>query len=72
MMRTRTSEEPLLVILESFVERGRRQAPRGNAPPPPPCPPDSLKQLLTTQNELMRMLMENKGRHWAGRPQHPR
>jgi hypothetical protein len=28
-------------------------------PPPPPPPPMSIKQLLATQNELMRVLTEN-------------
>jgi hypothetical protein len=33
----------------------------GTPPPPPPPPPSpvSLEQLLATQNELMRVLMEN-------------
>jgi hypothetical protein len=37
-----------------------RNATRGTLPPPPPPPPPvSLEQLLATQNELMRVLMEN-------------
>jgi hypothetical protein len=28
-------------------------------PPPPPPPPMSIEQLLVTQNELMKVLMEN-------------
>jgi hypothetical protein len=32
-------------------------------PPPPPPPPVSLEQLLATQNELMRVLMENLMQH---------
>jgi hypothetical protein len=35
-------------------------AARGTPPPPPPPPPPvSIEQLLATQNELMRVLMEN-------------
>jgi hypothetical protein len=39
------------------------------APPPPPLPPVSFEQLLATQNELMRVLMENLV-HRAGRELH--
>jgi hypothetical protein len=60
MVRTRTSEDPLLDIPESSVGRRRGQAPRGNATPPPPRPPVSLEQLLAMQNDLMRLLMENE------------
>jgi hypothetical protein len=35
-------------------------AARGTLPPPPqPLPPVSLEQLMSTQNELMRVLTEN-------------
>jgi hypothetical protein len=37
-------------------------APGGNAPPPPPHPPVSLEQLLTSQNDLMRLRVENEMR----------
>jgi hypothetical protein len=37
--------------------------PRGSAPPPPPHPPVSMEQLLATQNDLMRRLVENDVRH---------
>jgi hypothetical protein len=40
--------------------RGRGQPSRGNAPPPPPHPPVSLEQLLTTQNELITLLIQNE------------
>jgi hypothetical protein len=41
-----------------------RNAARGTPPPPPPPPPPvSLEQLLATQNELMRVLMENLVQH---------
>jgi hypothetical protein len=40
-------------------------------PPPPPRPPVSLEQLLATQNDLMRRLVENDNRRGAER-QHPR
>jgi hypothetical protein len=65
MLRTRTSEDPILDIPEGSVGRG-------GAPPPPPHPPVSLEQLLATQNDLMRRLVENDGRRGAERqqPQH--
>jgi hypothetical protein len=64
-VRTVTSEDPILDIPEGSTGRGRGQAPRGNAPPPPPYPPISLEQLLATQNDLMRRLVENDKRHGA-------
>jgi hypothetical protein len=69
MLCTRTSDDPILDIPKSSVERGRGQAPRGNAPPPPPHPPVSLEQLLATQNDLMRRLVENDELRRAERPQ---
>jgi hypothetical protein len=40
--------------------------------PPPSYPLVSLEQLLATQNELMRMLVENDARCGASHLQHPR
>jgi hypothetical protein len=65
MVHNRASEDPILDILEGSVGCGCGQAPRGNAPPPPACPPVSLQQLLATQNDLMRRLVENDDRHGA-------
>jgi hypothetical protein len=59
MVRTRTSEDPMLDIPEGSVKHGRGQVPRGSAPPPPPRSLVSLEQLLATQNNLMRRLVEN-------------
>jgi hypothetical protein len=59
MVHTRTSEDSILDIPEGSVGRGRGHVPRGSAPPPPPEPPVSLEQLLATQNDLMRRLVEN-------------
>jgi hypothetical protein len=72
MVRTRTSEDPILDIPKGFVRHGCGQVPRGGAPPPPPRPPVSLEQLLATQNNLMRRLVENDEHHGAERqqPQH--
>jgi hypothetical protein len=56
MVRTRTSEDAILDIPKGSVGRGHGQLPRGGAPPPPPI---SLEQLLATQNDLMRRLVEN-------------
>jgi hypothetical protein len=69
MVYTRTSEDPILDIPEGSAGRGHGQVPRDNAPPRPPV---SLEQLLVTQNDLMRLLMENETCHGADRqqPQH--
>jgi hypothetical protein len=56
MVRTRASEDAILDIPERSVGRGRGQVPRGGAPPPPPV---SMEQLLATQNDMMRRLIEN-------------
>jgi hypothetical protein len=66
MVCTRAAEEATLDIPEGSAGRGHGQAPRGNAPPPRPCPTVSLEQLLMTQDELMRMLMENEACHGVG------
>jgi hypothetical protein len=60
------SEDSILDILEGSVGHGRGQVPRGGAPPPTPV---SLEQLLGTQNELMRRLIENDERHGTDRQQ---
>jgi hypothetical protein len=62
MVHTRTSEDSILNITKGSVGRGHGQVPRGTAPPPPLRPPVSLEQLLATQNDLMRMLLENDER----------
>jgi hypothetical protein len=56
MVCTRTSKDAILNIPEGSVGCGCGQVPRGGAPPPPPV---SLEQLLATQNDLMRRLIEN-------------
>jgi hypothetical protein len=66
MVHTRTSEDSILNIPEGSLGRGRGQASRGSAPPPPPA---SLEQLLATQNDLMRRLVENDEHHGAERQQ---
>jgi hypothetical protein len=40
------------------------------SPPPPPLPPVSIKQLLATQNEPMRVLTENLMQHEVRPPHH--
>jgi hypothetical protein len=60
MVRTRTSEDPILDIPEGSAGHGRGQAPHGNAPPPPPHHPISLEQLLATQNDLINLIEENE------------
>jgi hypothetical protein len=59
MVGIRTSEDAILDIPEGFVGHGHGQVPRGGAPPPPYV---SLEQLLATQNDLMRRLVENDER----------
>jgi hypothetical protein len=66
MVHTRTFEDSILDIPEGSVGRGCGQVPRGGAPPPPPI---SLEQLLATQNDLMRKLVENDERRGAERQQ---
>jgi hypothetical protein len=69
MVRTRTFEDSILDIPEGSVRWGHGQVPRGSAPPPPPV---SREQLLATQNDLMRWLVENDVCRGAERqqPQH--
>jgi hypothetical protein len=69
MLHTRTFEDPILDIPEGTAGRGCGRAPRGNAPPPPPHAPISIEQLLTTQNDLMRLIVENEMHHVVVRPQ---
>jgi hypothetical protein len=71
MVHARTSEDPILDIPKGSVGRGHGQVPRGGAPPPPPRPPVSLEQLLTTQNDFMRRLVEN-GECRGAKHQQPR
>jgi hypothetical protein len=64
-------------VPESSNARARAAAtgPRGPAPelpspPPPPPPYVSIEQLLATQNELMRVLMENLMHRGVHQPHH--
>jgi hypothetical protein len=68
MVCTRTSEDSILDILEGFVGRGHGEVPCGDAPP---LPPVSLEELLGTQNDLMRRLVEND-EHRGAECQQPR
>jgi hypothetical protein len=67
MVRTRTSDDPILDIPEGSADRGCGQTPCGNAPPPPPRLPVSLEQLLVTQNDFMCLIVENEMRRGAER-----
>jgi hypothetical protein len=67
MVRTRTFKDSILDILEVSIGRGYGQVPCGSAPPPLPRPLVSLEQLLATQNDLMRRLVENNERRGAER-----
>jgi hypothetical protein len=66
MVHIRTSEDAILDIPEGSVGRGHGQVPHSGAPPPPPV---SLEQLLATQNDLMRRLVENDERRGVERQQ---
>jgi hypothetical protein len=66
MVCTRTSDDSILDIPEGPVGHGRGQVPCGGAPPHPPV---SLEQLLATQNDLMRRLVENNEHRGAERQQ---
>jgi hypothetical protein len=68
-MRTRTSEDPILDISVGFIRCECDQVPCSGASPPTPHPPVSLEQLLATQNDLMRSLVENDERLGAERQQ---
>jgi hypothetical protein len=72
MVGTRTSEDSILDIPEGSVGRGHGQVPHDSTPPPPPRPSIRLEQLLATQNDLMRRLVENDEHRGAERqqPQH--
>jgi hypothetical protein len=59
MVGIRTSDDAILDIHEGFVGHGHGLVPRGGAPPPPYV---SLEQLLATQNDLKRRLVENHKR----------
>jgi hypothetical protein len=61
--------DSILEIPEGSIRCGHGQVPCGGAPPSPPRPPVSLEQLLATQNDLMRRLVENDERRGAERQQ---
>jgi hypothetical protein len=71
MVHRRTSEDSILDIPEGSVGHGRGQVSHGGAPPPPPRPPVNLEQLLSTQNDLMRRLVEID-KHRGAECQQPR
>jgi hypothetical protein len=69
MVHTWTFEELSLDSPEGSIRRGHGQVPCGGAPPPPPRLPVSLEQLLATQNDLMKRLIENDDCRGAKRQQ---
>jgi hypothetical protein len=69
MVRRRTFEELSLDSPKGSAGRERGQVPRGGTPPPPPRPHVSLEQLVDTQNDLMRRLIENDEHRGAERQQ---
>jgi hypothetical protein len=69
MVHTRNSEDPILNIPEESVGHGHGQVPHSNALPPPPRLPVSMEQLLATQNDTMRRLVENDELHGTKRQQ---
>jgi hypothetical protein len=85
MLHTRTGDFALYVSEVSCARAGAAATgPHGVAPtgprgaalaspplPPPPPPPVSIEQLLATQNELMRVLIENLMHRGVHQPHHP-
>jgi hypothetical protein len=69
MVHTRTFEELSFNSPEGSAGRERGQVPHGSAPPPLARSPVSLKQLLATQNDLMRRLIKNDEHRGAERQQ---
>jgi hypothetical protein len=67
-VRTRATGDAALDIPEGSAGRGhgRGQAPHANPLPPPPRAHVSIEELLATQNELMRVLVQNEAHHGAG------
>jgi hypothetical protein len=74
MVRPRAVEDATYDIPEGFVDHGcaRGQVPHANPPPPPPQAPVSIDDLLSTQNELMRVLVRTEANHGEERLQHHR
>jgi hypothetical protein len=60
----------VLDIPEGSAGRGHGcgQALHVNPPPPPPRAPVIIEELLDTQNELMRVLVQNEEHRGAGHP----
>jgi hypothetical protein len=73
MVHTRAIEEVALNIPEGSAGRGsgRGQAPHDNTSSPPSHLPISLEQLLTTQNKLMSLLIQNEARRGQVAPRTP-
>jgi hypothetical protein len=71
-VQTRVTKDAALDILEGSTGhmRDHRKAPHTNPLPPLPHAPISIKDLLATENELMRVLMQNDAHRGADRPQH--
>jgi hypothetical protein len=76
MVHTHTGDFDLDVPKGSGVHRGAAPtgscgpAPEAPPLPPSPLPPVSIEQLLATQNELMRVLMENLMHRGVRQPHH--
>jgi hypothetical protein len=76
MLRTRTGDftqdvpEPSNARAEVATNELHNAAHEIPPPPPPPPSPVSLEQLLTTQNELMRVLTENLVQREVCSPHH--
>jgi hypothetical protein len=74
MVRTRATEDIVLDIPKGSASRGHGcgHAPCDNPLPPPPRAPVSIEELLATQNELMRVLVQNEAHHGVEHPHHHR
>jgi hypothetical protein len=72
MVQTRAAKDVALDIPMGSASCGHGcgKAPHANPPPPPPHAPVSIEELLATQNELMRVLVQNEVHRGASHPQH--
>jgi hypothetical protein len=70
MVRTRATEDAAPDIPKRSIGRGHGhgQDPHDNPPPPPPRAPVSMEEFLETQNDLIRVLVQDEAHHGVDRP----
>jgi hypothetical protein len=62
MVQTRAAEDAALDIPKGSIGCHHGQVLHADPPPPPPRAPISIEDLLTTQKELMRVLVRNEAK----------